>query len=611
MRGSILLLLLLFCRAACAGESHEEWQQHLPGAPPPAARVQQIDTDLRAAFDAALREYDSYLARNHHDVASHLQRCQFIDEFMSNYEYASFRDLLAELSSTCVSKLQASFPQHPEITLAALDRNYGKERLRAAEQALAQTPTQSWTNGQLARLYTLLANTADDLGDRRSGEFAREALALDERADVRVLLARKLWAEGRRGDLIEVLTSGADGHDPADGWYLIAKMQLLAEAAARPQVLSLYSLLRSRELDYDALSAVRALRMVRALGEARWELDRVQRRGTQQLAAARERFRFELEFGGGSAALAAYNQWRASGWRVDPLGINRVALLVRQPWLPWQWHDLVGVAMLLLALTASATFLTMPIALVHYRGLARRAHACETYPHGDWRLRDAWYALFAFLVPSIMALYCVGPLDVQLSVTNWGVDADPRQLSRIALVESLLTLALLMPLAQLAKQHEVRWWATQWSVARSVLIGAAVGIALRGPLLAAMLTTSNKLGSSSVQQPLWQLLSAIREQHGALSALWLLVMFAPVVEEFVFRGVLLRAFAAHLHFAWANVLQAALFAALHADLKAAPGLFLLALTAGWLARRSGGLLAPMALHAVFNLVAGTVLLHTS
>jgi membrane protease YdiL (CAAX protease family) len=38
-----------------------------------------------------------------------------------------------------------------------------------------------------------------------------------------------------------------------------------------------------------------------------------------------------------------------------------------------------------------------------------------------------------------------------------------------------------------------------------------------------------------------------------------------------------------------------------------PFLFAFGLAAGWLARRSGGLLAPMVMHGVLNLVAGLLI----
>ena len=602
-----LLLLIWMCTGALAGEA-PEWLERLPGAPPAEQRVQQIDKDLRSAFDAALHEYDNYLVRSPYDVASQLRRCAFIDEFIDNHEYVSFAETLTELSEDCRSAVRKRFPEHPEVTLDTLERNYGKRRLQAAERALEESSKQAWTNGQLARLYTLLANTAENLSDTRSAEFARLALTRDERADVRLLLARKLSEQGRSAELVEVLTARTDGHDPDDGWYLVGKMELLAAAEARPHVLALYSQLRERHLQYDGLAAARVLRAIKAITEVRWELDRLQREGTQPAQIARERFRLEFELGTSTAALAAYNQWRARGWAVDPLAINRVALLLRQPLLPWQWRDLIGIGLLVLCLASTALLLCLPVALVHYRGLARRAQLGESYPQSGWRLRDAWFGLFAFVAPSVLALYCAGPLDVQLDMARWGISAEGEQLARIALFEKFLTLPLLVPLLILAKRYEPRWWATQWGVLQCLGIGIAMGLLMRVPLLSLLVSTSDGLQPTAVQQPLWQLLGDIRDRYGVATALWLLALFAPLVEEFVFRGVLLNAFAAHLRFGWANIVQAALFAAMHMDARAAPGLFLLALAAGWLARRSGGLLAPMALHSVFNLVLSTVLL---
>ena len=83
---------------------------------------------------------------------------------------------------------------------------------------------------------------------------------------------------------------------------------------------------------------------------------------------------------------------------------------------------------------------------------------------------------------------------------------------------------------------------------------------------------------------------------------------APVGEEFLFRGLLLRACLRHVSFPVANGLQALLFAAMHFDLGAMPFLFAFGLAAGWLARRSGGLLAPMVMHAALNLVAGLLIM---
>ena len=70
-----------------------------------------------------------------------------------------------------------------------------------------------------------------------------------------------------------------------------------------------------------------------------------------------------------------------------------------------------------------------------------------------------------------------------------------------------------------------------------------------------------------------RLLLEVDELYGPAAALWVLSLAAPVGEEFIFRGLLLRASMRHVSFPLANTVQASLFSAMHFDLAAAPYLF--------------------------------------
>jgi CAAX protease family protein len=247
--------------------------------------------------------------------------------------------------------------------------------------------------------------------------------------------------------------------------------------------------------------------------------------------------------------------------------------------------------------------------MVHYRGLARRARTHEPYPARGWRLSHAWVACFLFGSAQVLALYGAGPIDLMgLDESSTGIDATPEQLAQVSVVTGMLAIAFLLPLGAMANRYSVQWWGRQWSIGRALLLGCGIGIVFRLPLLLAWLGSDNSIDPGSTQQELWLVLEAMRDQLNLASALWFLGIFAPVIEEFIFRGVLLNALAAHIRFGWANVLQALLFAAGHADPKAFVPLFLLGLVSGTCARRSGGLLASMVLHAVFNLIGGWIVL---
>ncbi len=87
---------------------------------------------------------------------------------------------------------------------------------------------------------------------------------------------------------------------------------------------------------------------------------------------------------------------------------------------------------------------------------------------------------------------------------------------------------------------------------------------------------------------------------------------APIVEEVIFRGMLLSVLRRHMGAAWSIVASAAVFAAVHLvgpdAIAVVPGLFRLGLVLGWAALRRGDLSLAIALHAGINLLAAISLL---
>jgi membrane protease YdiL (CAAX protease family) len=110
---------------------------------------------------------------------------------------------------------------------------------------------------------------------------------------------------------------------------------------------------------------------------------------------------------------------------------------------------------------------------------------------------------------------------------------------------------------------------------------------------------SGALGSDTIRS-----LQGIQTAYGGVAMMLFIAVLVPVVEELSFRGVVLRTLSRHVA-PWAAVIvQAAVFMVLHEETGSYPYIFLLALLTAWLARRSGGLLAPIMLHATNNAIAG-------
>jgi hypothetical protein len=576
--------------------------------PASTERIKQIHAATRGAFDAALAEYDQQIEQRPYDIVERLQRCRFFEQFVASYEYSGFIDEVKEQEEQCSAKLVEEHPEHPEVALWQLERTFGEQLLTEGAELLRHPALGTWTPGQLARLYTMLAQAADVSDEPRIAlQYALKALDLDERSDVRLIAAASLMSSDKSRAL-DILTAPVRENHSPDAWRLVKKLDLLGQLDARQQVFALYEQVRVLS-DYDHVQVARVLRAVGATDLARQELKLAAEDGGPYGMHERELFRFELESGSADEALTAYEAWRNTGWLEDPLGINRFALFVRDPWLPWQARDVTGLLGFLGALCAIALVCVVPIAGVHYRGLAIRARTGEPYPGDGWSLRHAWAVLTCVSAASLFALYSAGAVDVTIqNVASWGIDGSNEQLARTTFMESLLMIVLLLPFAALPVARQTLWQGAQWSIAKSCMIGIGIALIFRAPLLVAWSARPESMKLLALDDALWQIIAIARDQYGLITALWMVAIVAPVVEEFVFRGVVYRSFAAHISPGWANVVQAALFSALHLNPKAAVLLFVLGLVLGTLARRSGSLLAPMIMHAMFNLVAALILL---
>src|SRR5262249_14178247 len=101
-------------------------------------------------------------------------------------------------------------------------------------------------------------------------------------------------------------------------------------------------------------------------------------------------------------------------------------------------------------------------------------------------------------------------------------------------------------------------------------------------------------------------LSALHEIHSFLlsSALWCgAVIAAPIAEECFFRGLLQTALVNLLQSRWVAIgISSVAFGAVHiGQPHIVPALIFLGLLLGYAYERTGGLLAPILIHALFNL----------
>ena len=137
----------------------------------------------------------------------------------------------------------------------------------------------------------------------------------------------------------------------------------------------------------------------------------------------------------------------------------------------------------------------------------------------------------------------------------------------------------------------------------AVLGSSLLALAAAYPVL--MLVQAMVLGASGGQmqpQEVVQFLQEAKSPRDRLAVMIMAVVVAPVAEEVIFRGYLYPVGKRFVGPFFSMVGTSLLFAVLHGHAASVPALFTLAVCLGLAYEKTGTLLVPMVMHAVFNAI---------
>lgn len=194
---------------------------------------------------------------------------------------------------------------------------------------------------------------------------------------------------------------------------------------------------------------------------------------------------------------------------------------------------------------------------------------------------------------------------VALSLATAGVQLDAGP-SQVLVVMAIYVLVSAGALAWLAARGSLSWRLLgpvrpAW---RHAAIGLGIGVA--GYLIVFTLLLAALRIFGPVDQDPQQLLDATTSGGvTTILAVLVAVVFAPVVEEVIYRGVLFQALRRRLGLWPGIVISSIVFAILHAEVQEPIYSAALAVLAAWLAatfHRTGSLVVPILGHATFNAI---------
>jgi membrane protease YdiL (CAAX protease family) len=547
-----------------------------------------IYTDVLAAYDARLAKYPD-------DVSSSIERCRFIETF------AYAEDVVIESSNddleACRENLrQGPHAQHVDVILYGVESVWGDGKPEEAQALIPQS--RSWTRDQQAILYELLTDKFSWSKPELASQYAMQAVSLKPGSRV-LLTAVERWIQLGAKDKAHRLLVEA----PASTWEKVPRFSAANLLIDLGDPKAAAALLQGEKKDAYG-SQVMLARVLAESGEikAAREMYRaaVHDNKVVPYETRIEFFEFERRHGSREEAIAAYDELRNEGFGADILSRRRLSLLAAYPGAPWHWLDVSGLLLLVGLLLIFALVPVVTIAPVHYRGLARRvAGRAPDRPEPRWSLRQAWYALGAIWVGGFVSLYVFYSelLEMMLPWTKRvAASTTDIVLGHELLFATSLALLLVVPLLRGRSLKAVL--IGRWSIIRSVFAGIGLAIALKivAGIIGVGVQSMGALGTDTIRA-----MQGAHQSFGLVGMLLIMAAAVPFVEELVFRGVMLEAFRGHVSFMFATVAQAATFAAIHESWADMPTLFVFGLVAAWLAKRSEGLLAPMAMHSAFNL----------
>ena len=563
--------------------------------------VERVNTAQSTDYQAVLVLYDDHRRSAPNDVISQIERCRFIETYAYSEDgtIASATDDL----EACRAQLKTS-PNKRNVEIILYDvesSSWNDEGLKAAKALIRDS--KSWTKLQQSRLYELLAQRSQVTDNALAGSYAIAAVELNPGSPV-LLTALERWKQlGAKRKVRQAIIAA-----PESTWEFVQRTraaQILIDigdpdAAAQ--------LMRGK---HDKNSYGAGVTLARALA-AKGEFQEAEQWYREEFAAGKyvdvlsriEYFEFELEHGSEKDALAAYESMLKAQPLVDSIGRYRASLIAAHPHLIWDaksWRALWAIFVIALVTCLLPLIVIIPI---HYRGLALQTRGRQPYRlEGDWTLRHAWYASAMFLVVSNAVVYLFAP-SMLTAMLPWAKFTASRPVTDLTLAKMALwgavgSAVLLIPL--LRGKPVKALLLGRWSMKRSIFTGLALALLLKilTALVGLGIKNAGAFGSDTVRT-----IQGANEIYGLLGMLLLIGVLTPIIEEFIFRGVLLKAFRGQVPFVFATLVQALAFTLLHEERESMPFLFVFALVLGWLVKRSEGLLAPIVMHSVNNLTAG-------
>ncbi|MGB3468608.1 MAG: type II CAAX endopeptidase family protein [Cyclobacteriaceae bacterium] len=562
-------------------------------------------------YNQIIRELDDYILRYPDSANIRIVRCTVIE----NAYYDSYEDYNPnyELAEICLDELIRDFPLDLDVLLYKLDHIYGDSAIALGERIIEQNTLNQidWEDEYLAIVYKKLGESYHYYQDepQKALSFYKLAQNLNDTLNLNYTIAQR-YIELNQPEMAkrsylswtDSTLSLGELRQKADG---------LLDVGATEQALEIYKKLMQDSavwLNYEKIA--KAFSSTGEYVKAREFLLRELDKSYYQSESLHQLLDFDFRHSPADTIMATYEKLMDEGWANDAFGKYRMKLLTVKPFSGWRFTDLWK--MLIFSLILIVLFILpytwiLPLYYLSHRYFKNRK---IILPETTWGLKDFWLISSAILLIQFLYAYLFS-YDELLSYLD--ISTGMQEISNVNESAAYGTLFYFVSVAFVVLFFVLR--KKQWLLSTTVwplskCIGKGIGAALLMRFVYVLLVRVGLfpkldfLGEASVVDSV----KSINDFIHPLVGFVMVVIVVPLYEEYIFRGIALSAMEKRVGFAYANVIQAIMFALLHDNLTIFFFYVAFGLITGRLVRQSKSLLPGMVFHATNNLIAWLIIL---
>lgn len=588
--------------------SVSSFAQHTSVAKPQSAEyyLNTLNHAKDSLYNSIILQFNQYLKQNPTDVLVCIEKCRLLESAYydeseeynpKDEEYVTFLDSIANV-----------FPQNPDLLVYRSENAFGDSALTICQRILklSKQQTETWKHVAIWKVHEKLAQTYSyDEKYTSSIYHAQIAMELNDTLDLSIMLAKNYMELKQNYKAIFILNKYLSPKNQS--WDLSRKGKLLLELGVSDK-----ALMALKWAALDTASGYGNNDLADAMIEnGLYEAARVYLVKDTEFEWNRAKtlsklFDYDIKYSIADTAAASYQRMVQNSFMNDPVGIKRLRLFFKSPSQSWAFTDVlrVGLLFVLFAVVFIIPYLwILPIHSIGNYYIKKGKNYSQT-PF-RWSLRHFWIASAGILMVDLL-INLLFDHDNFFSIS----DADAVE-EKVSLNLANMTLVIfvcyaILTLLLLKKTDYKFIFGNVWPKRKSILIGVGYALILRfcfGIYLKVygLIFTDDSATEGTLD--IIANVNSVNQFYHPLIGFLMVVLIVPIYEEILFRGIFLTASEKYLRFFWANLLQAALFAAIHLDLKSAPFYLAFALIAGYQKRKSQALASGIALHMTNNLIA--------